>query len=121
MDRTLKAIALVGLVSVLLAACSGGQATSQPASQPGAASSEARVTIKGFAFDPAELTVTVGTTVTWTNEDAAAHTISSDDKLWDSGRLSQGGTYSRVFDQTGSFSYHCAIHSSMAGTIIVVE
>ncbi len=121
MDRYSRALALVGLVSLSLAACGGGQTATQPAPQPGAASSEAQVTIQGFAFDPAELTVTVGTTVIWTNEDGAAHTISSDDGLWDSGRLSQGGTYSRVFDQAGSFSYHCALHSSMRGTIVVAE
>lgn len=79
------------------------------------------MTIRGFAFDPAELTVTVGSTVTWTNEDGAAHTTTSDDGLWDSGRLGQGGTYGRVFDQAGGFSNYCAIHRSMRGTIVVTE
>jgi len=121
MDRSLKALALIGLVSLWLAACGGSQAATQPASQPGTAPSEAQVTIQGFAFDPVELTVTVGTTVTWTNEDSAPHTITSDDGQWDSGSFSQGGTYSRVFDQAGSFGYYCAIHTSMKGTIVVTQ
>jgi len=119
MDGRLKALAVIGLGSLLLAACSGGQAATQPAPQPGAAQSGDVVTIQGFAFDPAVLTVKVGTSVTWTNQDGTPHTITSDDGLWDSGRVGQGTTYVRVFDQAGSFSYHCAIHSSMKGTIVV--
>lgn len=119
MDSRLKALALVGLVSLLLAACGGGQAATQPAPQPGAAQSGAAVTIQGFAFNPAELTVKVGTNVTWTNNDGTTHTITSDTGLWDSARVSQGGTYVRLFDQAGSFGYHCSIHTSMKGTIVV--
>ncbi len=118
MNSRIKALALIGLVSLLLAACGAPSAT-QPAAQPGAAASGGAVTIQGFAFDPATLTVKVGTTVTWTNKDGRTHTITSDDGLWDSGRVSDGATYDRVFDKAGSFSYHCSIHSSMKGTIVV--
>lgn len=125
MHSSLKALALIGLISLLLAACGGAQAATQPASQPATtpslSASEARVTIQGFAFDPAELTVKVGTTVTWTNQDGTTHTITSDDAVWDSGRVSPGGTYIRVFDKVGSFSYHCSIHTSMKGTIVVTQ
>ena len=119
MNRRIKALALIGLVSLLLAACGGAPTATQPASQPGAAASADAVTIQGFAFDPATLTVKVGTTVTWTNKDGRTHTITSNDGLWDSGRVSDGATYVRVFDTAGSFSYHCTIHSSMKGTIVV--
>src|SRR5512140_1835519 len=111
MDSRLKALAVIGLVSLLLAACRGGPVATQPgATQPGATASTGAVTIQGFAFEPATLTVKVGTSVIWTNKDGRTHTITSDDGVWDSGRVSDGATYVRVFDQAGSFSYHCSIH-----------
>jgi len=85
------------------------------ASQPG----EASINISGFKFDPANITVKVGTTVTWTNQDSAAHTITADDRSWTSDNLNQGATYSHTFDQAGTFTYKCSIHPSMVGTIIV--
>ncbi len=91
----------------------------EPVPSPTASSATAAVTIKGFAFDPASITVKVGTSVTWTNEDGAPHTITSDKGDWDSGRIAQGGTYTRTFDQAGTYAYHCAVHPSMTGTVVV--
>ncbi|HEY5982799.1 MAG TPA: cupredoxin domain-containing protein, partial [Anaerolineales bacterium] len=95
-------------------------ATTEPAPQPSAATqSEAAVTIQGFAFGPDVLTVKVGTKVTWTNKDGTTHTVTSDSGAWNTARLSPGATFARVFDQAGSFGYHCSIHSTMTGTIVV--
>jgi plastocyanin len=80
------------------------------------------ITVKNFAFTPADLTVIKGTTVTWTNEDSAPHQIASDtgDAVSFSGSsMSPGQTFSFKFDAAGTFPYHCAIHSSMHGTITV--
>jgi plastocyanin len=79
------------------------------------------VTIKNFAFDPPTITVKVGTTVVWTNQDSANHSITSDTGIWDSGGIAQGGTYTRVFDTLGTFTYKCGIHPTMKGTIIVTS
>jgi len=79
------------------------------------------VTIKNFAFNPPSITVKVGTTVRWTNQDSASHSVTSDTGLWDSGNVAQGATYSRVFDTVGTFAYHCGIHPSMKGTVIVTS
>ena len=117
MDRYLRTLAVTGIAALVLVACGGGQAAQQPAASP----SEAQVSIKDFAFDPAALTVPVGTSVTWTNNDSTAHTVTSDDGTWDSGRIDVGGTYSHVFDQAGTFTYHCGIHTSMTGTITVTQ
>jgi plastocyanin len=114
---------LVVVLAVGLTACGAGSTTApsaNPTSGP-AASATAEVKISGFAFDPPSLSVVVGTTVTWTNQDSAPHTVTSDAGDWDSGRLSQGQSFSRTFDQAGTFAYHCAVHSSMTGTIVVTQ
>jgi len=111
------------LVLVLLAvACTGGAKatpTTAPAVQPTSISSEIKIVIANFAFDPATVTVPVGTTVQWTNNDSPTHTITSDAGDWDSGKLKNGQSFSHTFAEAGSFGYHCSIHTSMKGTIVV--
>jgi len=77
------------------------------------------VKIQNFAFNPASLTIKAGTTVTWTNLDSTAHRIVSDTGAFQSSDLSNGQSYSYTFNKTGSYSYHCGIHPSMKGTIVV--
>ena len=77
------------------------------------------VNITGFAFQPGTLTITVGQTVTWTNNDPMAHTVTSNTAVWNSGTINPGGTFSFTFTSTGTYAYHCAFHGSMTGTIIV--
>lgn len=77
------------------------------------------VSIVNMAFSPASLTVPLGTTVTWTNNDGMTHTVTSDVTGFDSGNISMGGTYSKVFSVAGTYSYHCTIHPAMKGTIVV--
>jgi plastocyanin len=77
------------------------------------------VSIQNFAFQPATLSVPVGTTVTWTNNDMVAHTSTSDSGVWNSGTLAPGQSYSYTFTQAGSFPYHCMIHPFMHGAIVV--
>jgi plastocyanin len=78
----------------------------------------ASVEIKNFAFDPNTLTIAVGQTVTWTNQDSATHTVVGDGGI-DSGDLSKGDSYSKTFDMAGTFDYHCSIHPQMKGQVIV--
>jgi plastocyanin len=79
------------------------------------------VYIQDFAFSPATLKVKKGTTVTWTNKDAVAHSAVADSGKWKSDLLSQNGTYSHTFDTVGKFTYHCGPHTYMKGTIEVTE
>jgi plastocyanin len=79
------------------------------------------VQIVSFQFMPSSLCVAPGTTVTWTQEDATAHTVTSTGSNWskDSGALSQNATFSVTFDTPGVYSYWCAFHHFMLGTVKV--
>ena len=78
------------------------------------------VSISGFAFNPSSLTVKAGVTVTWTNQDGTAHTVTSDNGAFtSSGNLATGAQYAFTFMTAGSYPYHCSIHPAMRGTITV--
>lgn len=78
------------------------------------------VDIADFAFAPAELTITVGDTVTWTNRDAIEHTATSTSGAFDSGLLAQDESYSVTFTAPGTYDYLCTPHPMMTGRIVVV-
>jgi plastocyanin len=87
---------------------------------PKVPSAAQKVNIANFAFSPSTLTVSRGTTVTWTNHDAAAHSVKSNGSgPLHSGSLSQGESYSFQFNSPGTYSYHCCFHPSMVATVIV--
>jgi plastocyanin len=123
------------LVGLTLAACSaaanpnspntGGASTPALAPTdtplPGGGASPVAIKIQGFAFDPPSITVKAGTTVQWTNEDSASHSVTSDTGIWDSGNFANGESFTRVFDTPGTYAYHCGVHPSMKGTIIVTS
>ena len=76
------------------------------------------VDITNFAFVPATVTISRGTTVVWTQQDSGvSHTVTGTG--FDSGPLSQGDTFNQTFNEAGTFNYHCSIHTTMTGTIIV--
>lgn len=73
------------------------------------------------AYGPKPLTITLGTIVTWTNQDTMAHTTTSEIGLWDSGALQPHQSFSFQFNQLGNYDYYCTIHglASMSGAIAV--
>jgi plastocyanin len=75
------------------------------------------VTIEGFAFSPATVTVSVGDSVTWTNNDGTAHTATGSG--FDTGNIAGGASGSVTFQSAGSFDYACSIHPQMTGTVVV--
>ncbi len=126
------------LLALVLAACTTAPAptTSVPvaaqptaattevatAAQPAAGGAAVSVTIQNYAFDPGNLTVKTGTTVTWTNMDSVNHTVTSDTGLFDSGELGKGGTFSYTFDKAGVYTYYCIPHHArMQGTVTVTD
>jgi amicyanin len=86
-----------------------------------APASAVKVAIANYAFAPAALTVKVGQTVTWTNEDSAPHTVTvaSGPQTFSSPELKKGDTYSFTFTRPGTYSYYCAVHPSMTAAVTV--
>jgi len=82
-------------------------------------STSIEVKLSGFTFVPATVTVSAGSTVTWTNQDSAPHTVTSETDIFDSGRLSTNDSFSYTFTDRGTFSYYCTIHPYMKGEVIV--
>ena len=80
------------------------------------------VSIDNFAFNPPQLRVKVGNNVTWTNKDDTTHGIASDDNAFNrSQRLANKDNFSVTFSKPGTYRYHCYIHTSMVGTIVVEQ
>lgn len=83
----------------------------------------------GNVFVPQTIEVVAGTEVTWINKDGVPHTATADDGSWDSKYLNRGMDWSRTFDESGTYSYHCIPHAieeggeyrGMIGTVIVVD
>jgi len=74
------------------------------------------VRMAGTRFEPTTLTIRVGDTIRWFNDDALPHTVSATDGSWDSGNLPPGAAFERTFDAAGSYPYLCRYHPGMAGT-----
>lgn len=113
----IKSIGLTMLVmaSMILAACAA-----KPSSSTSGSSTIVDVKISNFAFDPATLTIKVGTEVRWTNNDNVQHDVTSvGGNELNSGSIDKGQVFTHVFNTAGTFAYMCKIHPNMTATIIV--
>ena len=79
---------------------------------------DTKVMIDNFTFEPAQLTVKAGTTVTWTNRDDIPHTVVSAGKFR-SKTMDTDGTFSFTFMAAGDYKYFCSLHPHMTGTVKV--
>jgi plastocyanin len=110
-----RAVSLI-LVAGGLAACVSDRPTTAP--EPPAGSGNG-VAIKNFAYVPPSLSVSSGTTVTWTNQDDVAHTVSAeDDKTFDAA-VEPGRTFQFTAGTPGTYAYFCRFHPFMKGTLTV--
>jgi plastocyanin len=78
-----------------------------------------KVKIVDFAFQPSTITVPRGALVGWKNFGAVSHTSTSDDGRWNIGPIAPGQAVGRYFNRAGTYPYHCEIHPTMTGTIVV--
>jgi amicyanin len=103
----------------LLARLALAAAISIPLTMTPARAADSNVRIANFTFNPPQITVKAGTTVTWTNEDDIPHTVTSTMQAFKSSALDTDQRYSFRFTTPGTYRYFCSLHPHMTGTIIV--
>ncbi len=114
---TLALIAAVVAAAALALSHGSGPSTTSAAPAAGGETIE----ISNFAYSPASVTVKVGTTITFKNEESVEHTATSNTEgLFDTGTLGKGQSVRVKMNKVGTFSYHCSFHAFMHGTIKVV-
>jgi len=84
-----------------------------------APNSTTTVDIRDHAFNPAQLNVAPGTTVTFVNNNTEPHTATADNGLFDTGMLEPGSSFDVFLDGSGTVTYHCELHPDMQGSIVV--
>ena len=114
MQRSRRLATLAAALLLVIAPACGGDDD-----EPQAAAGGDTVSIEDFVYKPAELTVKSGTTVTFTNKDGFAHTVTAKDKSYDSENLDEGQSFEHTYDEPGTYEYFCAIHNSMTGSVVV--
>jgi plastocyanin len=99
----------------------GGATTEAPAADGGSSSGGgAEVSMENIKFNPSDVTVKPGETVTWVNDDSVGHDVTGDSfKSGDPGALQNGDTFEHTFDSAGTFDYVCTVHPGMKGTVTV--
>jgi plastocyanin len=107
LTRTLALGAMIGLAVVTIAAASPARAA------------DIEVKIDNFTFNPKQITVKTGDTVTWVNHDDIPHTVTSKTQLFRSKALDSDDKFSFTFATPGSYAYFCALHPMMTGSIVV--
>jgi plastocyanin len=120
--RGVAAVAAAGALLVPVAAAQAPAPTPPaPAPTPAAPGPgpTAAISMPGKLYAPSDLSVLVGTTVTWRNEDTGNHTVTADNGAFDSGYIGPGGTFARLFDKQGVYKFHCTIHRFMKGVLRV--
>jgi plastocyanin len=121
-NRTLTVLGAVLIIATGSVFVAHGSRSSEAAARPvGAANT---VQIENFLFAPEALTVPAGTKITFTNEDGAPHTATSGtspsaDGVFDTGTLAKGAHKSVTVSKAGTYTYYCAIHPFMKGTVTV--
>lgn len=114
LTRALVAIVAMTLFSATSTAVMAAGAAKAAPAKP------VSVDIRNFAFAPKTLTVHAGTRVVWTNRDEEPHVVvSAGNQFTSSHALDTSDSYAVTFDHPGTYTYYCAIHPMMVGTIIV--
>jgi plastocyanin len=118
----LLAMALLA-VALPLSGCAttGKTVSTAAATTAGGAGAKNEIIIVGNAFKPDSLTIKVGDTVTWINNESYAHTVRAKNGEFDSGHIESGAKFSFTFDKEGTYDYICGIHTFMTGKIVVTK
>jgi len=109
MQKSTAVSALAALIALMALVVINGNANA----------ADAQVKIANFTFEPPVLTVKVGTTVTWVNDDDIPHLVSEKDGKFRSSALDTDATFSQTFKDAGTIEYFCVLHPHMTGKIVV--
>jgi plastocyanin len=120
------------LVALPLIGCTGNAAGTTTAAEmttlaavgettSGSTGAKNEVMIESNAFKPDSLTIKVGDTVTWINNDSYNHTVTAKTGEFNSGDMANGAKFSFTFNKEGTYDYTCSIHTFMTGKIIVTK
>jgi plastocyanin len=125
----MRAVGVLALAAVLAVSGCGGGGAAKKASSSGSAAPAAAprsgtvaVAIANFKFKPATIAIRKGSSVRWTNNDAAPHSATGDDNAagpFDTGRLGKGQSKSVTFSKPGTYAYHCVYHPFMTAKLVV--
>lgn len=118
MHETKKPLFNVGLLAVVLTACLFSQIIVAAQSNQSDSGAATVVVIKQMHFDPQEISVKVGDTVEWKNEDIFTHTVTADDGSFDSGPIAPGKSWKMTANHAGSIGYHCRPHPNMTARLV---
>ena len=126
MIRTFR-FALIAATLAIATSCGGGGSTpTSPSNGSNGSNNGTPVTIVSgaqvlttTAYNPNPLTVTAGTTVTWTNKDSTSHTATGDSGAFNSGTIAPNAQFSFTFANKGTFTYHCTFHPNMVASVVV--
>ena len=117
----LPTVAAVAVLVVALLARSGAPATHESrAAASVVRAGHVHVTVKMYAFSPSRLTVKAGTRITFTNDDATAHTATADHGGFGTGTIDPHHSATITLAKPGTYPYHCAFHAFMTGSVTVV-
>ena len=100
-------------------------AAEEPSADAGPAKDAVEVSMEGIAFEPSEVTVKTGGTVTWTNNESVGHDVTKEDgpgpdfSSGNPGAMGEGDTFEQTFDKAGEVAYVCTVHPNMTGTVAV--
>ena len=108
------------LIISFAAGCTQQTLSSTEVTTSGGLGIKTDVEIKNFKFNPETVKIPAGTTVIWTNNDSTNHTVvSTTGNEMDSGSLNPGETFAHMFNYPGTYEYHCSIHTTMVGNVVV--
>lgn len=110
-------VPVIAVIAVLVTLNATSDDASSASSSSGKAAAGTAVSIKNFQFSPDPIVVKAGSMLTVSNDDGTLHTLTADDKSFDTGDLDGGAKANVEIGGPGKYAYHCDIHNYMTGTI----
>jgi plastocyanin len=122
---TIAAVVVIVIALLVKTGVPGSTATRSPTAASGQAAAQsghASVQISNYGYAPDDITVKVGTKITWTNHDPTAHTATANNNTsFNTGTINPHQSRTVTFTKVGTYPYHCVFHAFMTGTVTVVQ